>query len=143
MARWICALVAGLVTLPLVVIASALGVISATNSLDPAYSLGISDLTLTMALFAVGGLVTGVTVSFIAGVRTASMIVPSLASAISAALFPVVAFDFDMDINSPVIMLLSALLAVATALGASFAVLRHVSFLPTKHRVPMSGTDRG
>jgi hypothetical protein len=109
------------------VITSAFGVISATNSLDPAYTLGISDLTLTMFLYTVGGLLTGVTVAFIAGVRTTRILVPSLATAIPATLWPVVAYGFDLGINSPVIMLFSGLLVVATALGVSFAVLRHSS----------------
>jgi hypothetical protein len=54
--------------------------IAVTNSFDPAHALGVSDTTVNGILIAISGLLAGVTVGLIAGVRRWQLIRPALAA---------------------------------------------------------------
>jgi hypothetical protein len=79
---WIKVVAASLVAPALMILPASVMLIVATNSLDVAHALGVSDTTVNGILIAIGGLLAGVTVGLIAGVRRWQLIRPALAAVI-------------------------------------------------------------
>jgi hypothetical protein len=79
---WIRVVVASVVAPALMTVPAAFMLIAVTNSFDPAHALGVSEATVNGILIAIAGLLAGITVGLIAGVRRWLLIRPALAAAI-------------------------------------------------------------
>ncbi len=73
---WVRVAVASVLAPPVMFIAAVVGLILVTNSLDPAFELGISDTLLNGILIGLGGLLAGIVVAQVARMRGGRLAVP-------------------------------------------------------------------
>ena len=76
--RWVRVAVSSALAPPIMFFAATMGLLLVTNSLDPAFALGISDTLLNGALVGLGGLLAGIVVGVVARMRGGKLVLPPL-----------------------------------------------------------------